>query len=173
MLKLGIIISSKIGTNNIEINLKKWLSKAQKVVIAGIGNPLRRDDFVGIKIVGNLQGKVSKRICLIECETIPESFFESITEFAPTHILIVDAASIDMEPGSSRLISPDHIVNRPAISTHALPLQVFCRYLAEATRAKIAILIIQPEDVSFGEGLTIKVEKTATNLARLLSKILP
>jgi hypothetical protein len=29
--------------------LKKWLASAKRVVIAGIGNPIRSDDFVGVK----------------------------------------------------------------------------------------------------------------------------
>ncbi len=153
--------------------MKTWLSDAQRVVIAGIGNPLRKDDFVGTKIVKDLYGKVSKRVYLIECETVPESFIEPITEFNPTHILVVDAAALDLDPGSSKLINPDQIANQPAISTHALPLQIFCRFLAKTTDAKVAILAIQPEDATFGEGLTSQVEKTAKQLGRLLSEILP
>ena len=78
----------------IEVDLKNWLSNAQKIVIAGIGNPLRKDDFVGVEIVRNLQNKVSQSVYLIECETVPESFMEQITEFKPTHILILSLIHI-------------------------------------------------------------------------------
>ena len=165
--------SSKIETNDIETDLKNWLSNAQKVVIAGIGNPLRKDDFVGIEIVRNLQNKVSQSVYLIECETVPESFIEPITEFKPTHILIIDAAILNLKPGSSKFIEPTQMVKQTAISTHALPLRIFCEYLAKTTGAKIALLVIQPKDTSFGEGLTSKLRETATNLTTLLSKILP
>jgi hydrogenase 3 maturation protease len=167
------MVSSKDKTNNIEGDLENWLSKARKVVIAGLGNPLRKDDSVGINVVRGLQRKVSKNIYLIECETVPESYIEAITEFNPTHILVVDAAALDLKPGSAKLINPDQLANRPAISTHTLPLQVFCKYLAETTGAKIAILAIQPEDASFGGGLTKKVEKTAKHISHLLSNFLP
>lgn len=165
--------NSKVEMNNIEDDLKNWLSSSQRVIIAGIGNPLRKDDSVGIKIIRDLQGEVSGRVRLIECETIPESFIDSITEFAPTHILIIDAATLNLKAGTTKFIHPDQIATRSAISTHALPLQVFCKYLAETTGAKIAILAIQPEDASFGKGLTRKVETTAKHLVNLLSKILP
>jgi len=46
------------------------------------------DDFVGVKIVKNLEGKVSDGVQLIECETVPESFLETIIEFSPTHVLL-------------------------------------------------------------------------------------
>jgi hydrogenase 3 maturation protease len=163
----------KTTEGEIEDRLRNWLSDAKRVVIAGIGNPLRKDDFAGVKIVRSLQGKVSKSVYLVECETVPESFIEQITEFKPTHILLIDAALLDDKPGSSKLVGSDQLGNRPAVSTHALPLQIFCEYLKETTGAKIAMLAIQPEDANFGEGLTTEVEKTSIELTGLLSRILP
>ncbi|MFQ5758126.1 MAG: hydrogenase maturation peptidase HycI [Candidatus Bathyarchaeia archaeon] len=155
----------------IEDKLRTWLSDARRVVIAGIGNPLRKDDSVGVRIVRNLQKKVPQSVYLIECETVPESFLGAIIEFKPTNILIIDAASQNLEPGSVKLIEPAQLVGRAAISTHALPLQIFCEYLIRTTRARIALLTIQPKDTGFGEGLTVEVEKTAEHLTNLLSKI--
>ncbi len=159
-------------SGNIEGDLKKWLSDSRRVAIIGVGNPLRRDDFVGMKVVEALQGRVSKSVYLVECETSPESFMEPITKFGPTHILIVDAAVLSLNPGSWKFVDPEQIIDRPAISTHALSLRIFCEYLTEAIGAKIAVLAIQPGDSSFGEGLTREVEKTAKHLVDLLSNIL-
>jgi hydrogenase 3 maturation protease len=164
---------SKNKKNDIEVDLKNWLSNAQKVVVAGIGNPLRKDDFVGIEIVRNLRNRVSQFVYLIECETVPESFIEPITEFKPTHILLIDAAMLNLNPGSSKLIEPSQMMKHPAISTHALPLRIFCEYLAKTTDAKIALLVIQPKDTDFGEGLTSKLRETAATLTNLLSRVLP
>jgi len=167
------MVSSKIETNDIKNNLKNWLSKAQRVIVAGIGNPLRKDDFVGVEIVRSLQNKVSQSVYIIECETVPESFMESITEFKPTHILVIDAALLNLKPGSSKLIEPGQMIRQTAISTHALPLRIFCEYLAKTTGAKIALLLIQPKDAGFGEGLTAELKKAAVKLTNLLSRILP
>jgi len=171
--KLRLMVSSKNKKNDIEAELKKWLSNAQKVVVAGIGNPLRKDDYVGVEIVRNLQNRVSQFVYLIECETVPESFIEPITEFQSTHILIIDAAMLNLKPGSSKLIEPSRMMKHPAISTHALPLRIFCEYLAKTTDAKIALLVIQPKDTDFGEGLTSILRETAMTLTNLLSRILP
>ena len=167
------MVSSKIKTNNIENNLKNWLSNAQRVVIAGIGNPLRKDDFVGVEIVRNLLNKVSQSVYLIQCETVPESFVEPITEFNATHILIIDAALLNLKPGSSKLIEPGQMMRQTAISTHALPLRIFCEYLAKTTGAEIALLLIQPKDAGFGEGLTAELKKSVAKLTNLLLRILP
>jgi len=158
---------------DIESSLKEWFSRAERVVIAGIGNPFRRDDFVGVEIVRNLQNKVSESVYLIEAETVPESFIDPITKFKPTHILLVDAGIINKEAGASQLADTKQLMRKSSISTHTLPLRIFCDYLTETTGAKISLLVIQPKDTSFGEGLTPKLRETATNLTNSLLNFLP
>jgi hydrogenase 3 maturation protease len=164
---------SEEQTVDIEYSLKELFLEAERVVVAGIGNPIRRDDFVGVEIVRNLKNKVSKSVFLIEAETVPESFIDPITKFKPTHILIIDAGVMDKKPGTSKLADPTQLMRKTSISTHTLPLRIFCDYLKETTAAKIALLIIQPQDSSFGEGLTPKLKQTAKNLTNLLQKLLP
>jgi hydrogenase 3 maturation protease len=158
---------------DIESSLKEWFSGAERVVIAGIGNPFRRDDFVGVEIVRKLQNKVSESVFLIEAETVPESFMQQIANFKPTHILLVDAGIINKEPGTPQLADTKQLMRKSSISTHTLPLRIFCDYLTETTGAKISLLVIQPQDTSFGEGLTPKLRETATNLTNLLLNFLP
>jgi len=155
-----------------ESRLRNWLLNARKVVVAGVGSSLRKDDFVGVKIVRGLQNKVSSSVYLIECETVPESFIEPIIEFKPTHVLIIDAALLGLRAGAFNLVEPEQLVG-PIVSTHFLPLQIFCDYLAKTTGAKITLLAIQPKDTSFGEGLTTELRKTAKHLTDILSKFLP
>ncbi len=167
------MVSSGDKKVDIEESLKKWFSGAHRVVVAGIGNSFRRDDFVGVEIVRNLQNRVSSSVYLIEGETLPESYINPITKFNPTHILLIDAGMLNLNPGASKLVDPSELMKRAAISTHLLPLRIFCDYLAETTDAKISLLVIQPEDTSFGEGLTPQLRETATELADLLLKLLP
>ncbi len=159
------------GKYNIQEELKKWLTNAERVVVAGIGNPIRTDDFVGVKIVQDLNGKVSERVYLIECETVPESFLEPIIEFNPTHVLLVDAAFLELKPGAARLIDPKRIAAFPAVTTHMLPLRVFCEYVTKMTGAKIALLLIEPKNNEFGEGLTPEVQAAAEKIVNILQKL--
>lgn len=164
--------AQKNDKNKLEAELRSWFSGFHKVLIAGIGNSLRKDDFVGVQIVRHLKNSVPPSVHLIECETVPESFIQPIVELNPTHILLIDAALINLEPGTSRLITPKELQEHQAISTHALPLRIFCQYLAQTTESKIALLVIQPQDTSFGEGLTQKLKHTANQLTKLLLTIL-
>lgn len=155
----------------IEVKLQNWFSNAQRVVIAGIGNPLRKDDSIGIEIVRKLRNRVPKTVFLIECETVPENYIDQITEFKPTHILIVDAAYLYQRPGASELIDPEQMTGN-TVSTHALPLQIFCEYLTITTKARISLLAIQPRNTCFGEGLTPELEKSAEKMTDMLTAIM-
>ena len=156
---------------NIKKELKKWLSDAEKVVVAGIGNPIRMDDFVGVKIVQNLRRKVSDKVYLIECETVPESYTQMIVDFDPTHIILIDAAVMGKRLGDSVLIEPESLPVFSAISTHALPLRIFCDFLKKNTKAKIALLLIEPARTSFGENLSPTVEDSAKRIVNLFIRI--
>ncbi|MEM2081055.1 MAG: hydrogenase 3 maturation endopeptidase HyCI [Candidatus Bathyarchaeia archaeon] len=151
--------------------LREWFYSANKVVVAGIGNPIRRDDFVGMKIVQDLKGKTPANVCLIECETVPESFIQDIVDFEPSHVLLIDAAFLGLQPGEARLVFPEHVAAFPAVTTHVLPLRIFCEYIEKMTAAKIALLLIEPENTEFGEGLTPTVQATAEEIIKILLEL--
>jgi len=159
--------------HNISKNLKQWLSKAEKVVVVGIGNPIRSDDFVGVRVIQGLEGKVSKNVFLVECETVPEGSIQTILDFDPTHVLLIDAAILGLKAGESRLMYTEQLKDSPAFSTHALPLRIFCELIRKAGKAKIGLLLVEPKNADFGEGLTPEVEATARSIINVLLRSLP
>ncbi len=159
-------------SSNYEKGLRDWLAGHGRVVLAGIGNQIRRDDFVGVKIIQDLQGKLPASVSLIECETVPESFMDEITEFKPSHVLLIDAAVMQLKPGNVRMFDAEKVTSFPAISTHMLPLRVFCEYITKMSGAKIALLLIEPCDTEFGEGLTVEIEEAAEKITIMLLKLL-
>jgi hydrogenase 3 maturation protease len=165
-------MADKVREHNVDEELSKWLGRAERLVLAGIGNPIRGDDFVGVKIVQNLKGRVSEKVFLVECETVPESYIEEIVEFNPTHILLIDAAVLGLKPGDSELREPEKLNATPAFSTHMLPLRIFCEYLSKATKARIALLLIEPENTDFGEGLSPEVDAVAAKITKTLLETL-
>jgi hydrogenase 3 maturation protease len=158
---------------SLQEELRKWLSGAKRVVIVGIGNPIRMDDFVGVKIVQDLRGKVSEKVMLIECEAVPESYIQQITDFKPTHVLLIDAAILGLEPGEPRLMKPEQLADLAAFSTHMLPLRIFCEYLTNTAKANVALILIQPKQTDFGEELTPLVKDSGERIAGILLGILP
>ena len=152
--------------------LKRWFAGANKVVLAGIGNPIRSDDYVGLNIVEHLKGHVAKRVLLLEAETVPESCLLDIEEFHPSHVLLIDAAFLGLKPGEARLLDAEEVVDFSAVTTHLLPLRVFCDYVKQVTGAKIGLLLIEPKCVEFGEGLTAEVQAAADGYVKILCSLL-
>ncbi len=159
-------------SEQIEQNLKNWFVKAKKIVVAGIGNPIRSDDYVGLKIVQGLQGKISEKVCLLECETVPESYLLDIEKFNPTHVLLIDAAFLGLKPGEASVVNAEEVADFPAITTHMLPLRVFCDYIKQATGAKIGLMLVEPKIMEFGEGLSVEVESAAQKIVAILIDLL-
>jgi hydrogenase 3 maturation protease len=132
----------------------------------GIGNPLRRDDFVGMKIVKRLK-RTLPNVRIIEAGEVPESYLSLVEEAHPSHILMIDAAEMGVHPGLVRLVSPRRIAGL-SLSTHTLPLSVVSEYLAKNTQAKIALLAIQPKILDYGEGLSQELSTVARRLPGLI-----
>jgi len=150
--------------------LIQWLSNSGKIVIIGIGNPLRSDDSIGIQVVQSLQGKTSEYVYLIESETVPESYMQQIIDLSPTHILMIDAAFLNLEAGSMRFMTSIKTTGA-SISTHFLPIRLFWQYISETAKSKIAIILIQPQNVDFGEELSAEAKTTLKNLTKILLSI--
>ena len=167
-LQVYFLLTGALMADEIAKKLKNWLADAEKVVVAGIGNPIRTDDYVGLKIVENLKGNLPPTVLLLEAETVPESYLLDIEEFHPSHVLLIDAAFLGLRPGEASLVDSEEISDSSAVTTHLLPLRVFCGYIKQATGAKIALLLIEPESMEFGEGLTNEVQGAAERLTKVL-----
>ena len=158
-------------STEIYTQLKNWSNSATRVIIAGIGNPIRNDDFIGTKIIQQLHNKLSNNVYLIECETVPENYLLEIEAFKPSHVLIIDAAMLKLTPGETLLVFPEQLDEFTIFTTHALPLLMFNNYLKHFTNSKTALLLIQPKNVELGETITTELKKTANQIASVLIEL--
>lgn len=158
--------------DKIEQTLQDWFAGSKRIVIAGIGNPIRSDDYIGLKIVESLLGKVGSNVCLLECETVPESYLLEIEKFNPSHVLLIDAAILGRKPGEANLAELDEVPAFSAVSSHVMPLRLFCEHIKKVTNAKISLLLIEPQSIEFEEGLSVEVQTTADNLTKILVGLL-
>jgi len=159
--------------DDIEQQLKEWFSDMSKAVVAGIGNPIRGDDCAGIKIAENLKNKVSNKVCVIDCETVPENYLIDIENFHPTHILLIDAAILGLQPGETRLVKAQTFAGVYAFSSHSLLLRIFCDYLTQLIpNVKISLLLIEPKHMEFGYKLSPEVQIAIDKLTATLLSLL-
>ena len=152
--------------------LRAWIQDFTKLALIGVGNPLRRDDQVGLEIVHQFNSRVQDpRVLIIESESVPENYLDTIVTFTPSHILILDAALINLSPGATQFV--ESIPEIPtSISTHTLPLYLFTSYLQRVLDTKIGFLLIQPKDITFGEGLSPEVQETVPLIITTLLDLL-
>jgi hydrogenase maturation protease len=87
-------------------------------------------------------------------------------------VLLIDAAEMGLSAGNAKLVGTETIPQTSAISSHVLPLRVFCEYLKKTTGAKIALLLIQPKSMELEEGLTPQVQAAAEKIISVLLSLL-
>jgi hydrogenase 3 maturation protease len=145
--------------------------EGRRVVLVGIGSQIRHDDVVGLKVLELLEGKLLPSVQLLPTETVPESYTGVIRDFAPTHVLLIDAANFKGAPGEGRII-PSRMIANISISTHSLPLHIFINYIEKSICPKVALLGIQSVNIELGEGITPEVEKGTDIIAKILINLL-
>ncbi len=158
--------------DSLETSLQEYLKDAKRLVIVGVGNPIREDDNVGLTILQGLQGKLSSEVLLLECEMVPEGYLLDIEEFKPTHVLLVDSAVLGRQPGDADLVKVNEVAAFSAVSSHMLPLRLFCEYIEKSTGAKIRLLLVEPKSMGFGEELTPELQMASAHITEVLLKVL-
>lgn len=134
-------------------------SRNRKIVIAGIGNILRRDDGVGVHISSNIQQ--TKQITVINAEVSIENYIGKINQIKPDILLLIDCMHLNMAPGGYKFVSMDDITDH-TFTTHNISLNRLNCFFSMETY----VLGIQPGDISFGEVLTDEVRDSARQIIR-------
>ncbi len=145
--------------------LRRWLRGATKIAVLGVGSRIRGDDAVGSVIVDRLKGRVPSYVELFDCETVPESFTGPLRRMAPSHVLIIDAAEMGLDPGETRVVNSESILES-ASSTHALSLSILSEYITSGIGAKVLFLGVQPKNIGLGMEMTPELAKTARDLSQ-------
>jgi len=153
------------------LKLNEFLKNVKgKVVIAGIGNPLRGDDAVGSYIVKELNNKL--RAILIDCEDQPERFIEKIVENKPETVIFIDAVHMNQKPGSVVFMRETDLEEYTGISSHQTNLKHCIDYIKAKITCKIFIVAIQPENTEFGRSMSKKILEVAETLRHLFIQTL-
>jgi len=150
-----------------QINFSKLKEKLKgKVLIVGIGNPLKGDDGAGPRLIEKLRS-LKTGYSLIDSGSAPENYLSRIVAEKPDTILFVDAVEFDGPAGYLKVLAPQDIMDT-SLSTHNASLRLSIRYLEEETSANIILLGIQPKSVLFGENISKEVTDSIDRAVKLL-----
>lgn len=177
------------------MSMSSWQSSLQtrlakrpnpKVAILGIGHELRGDDAAGVVAARELQSLVGASLALalgdrqgsplriIDAGAAPEAFTGQLRRFRPDLVIMIDAAQMDLPPGSIRAIEWQDTIGLSA-STHSLPLNVIAQYLISELACDVIILGLQAAandfDTPLSPAMRRAVDEVTLTLAAQLTSI--
>jgi hydrogenase 3 maturation protease len=140
-----------------------------RVVVVGVGNPLRGDDAAGCLVARRLQGTPGVRV--VEAEEVPESFVGDIAAAMPDVVALVDAVDLGAEPGAVAMLEREQVATY-APTTHRMPLSLVMEVVQRRTGADVFLIAVQPLTLAFGAKVSPEVSATVEVLAAVLSELL-
>lgn len=147
-----------------------------RIVIMGVGNPLKGDDAAGLlcaeALLKGIPAKDRRGVKILRTYDVPENYTGIIRKFRPTRVIIIDAALAGLKPGDIFVLEKEKIVLEE-ISSHKIPLMVLISYLEQSIGCRVTVIGIQAHDLSFGAPVTpvIKaaVKTVSDHLAGLIA----
>jgi len=133
-----------------------------KVIILGIGNTLRSDDGAGSVLASRIKGKAP--FVVFDAEENPENYLGKIIREKPDTLVIIDAVDFGGKPGEFKFLQAQEIKTVNLFATHNASISLTINYLQNNLKADIIILIIQPQNINFGDKLSREVADTLDKL---------
>jgi hydrogenase maturation protease len=133
-------------------------NKKPRILIAGLGNLLLRDDGVGVHAVWRFQKSAGNRYRAVEvgCAVLDALHLLEWSE----KILLIDAMKAGGPPGTVYWVSSIEELDGGAVpaSLHELSIVQALRMISQARSPEIAIIGIEPEIIDYGLDLSNSVE---------------
>jgi hydrogenase maturation protease len=140
-----------------------------KTLIIGLGNPLLRDDSVGLRLVKELKGLFTDNPDIEVTEDYWGGLRLMERMVGYDRAIIVDAICTGAPPGTIHLLSPEDIPTQRSASAHDVNLPTALEFGRQAgahlpTSENILLVGIEASDVqTFDENLSSEVEAALPN----------
>lgn len=141
-----------------------------RVLVAGLGNLLLKDDGVGIHAVRALQHEVPRGVCAVEVGTAVLDALH-LFEWAD-RILAIDAMQAGDDPGTVYRFGVEAVAHKAIrASLHEMDLVAALRFLTSGHRPEIAVLGVEPETLDAGLDLSPRVHAALPRLVAAAREI--
>lgn len=157
------------------------LSKAERVVVCGIGNDLRGDDAAGALCLRALKIKSARNkssrdsgdhpVLFVECGESPENQTGRMRAFQPDVVILIDAARSGGKPGEIFLVKKE-MISDEEVSTHRISLTILIRFIEESIGARVVFLGIEPVSTEINGPVSDAVRTSVSILADHLRRYL-
>jgi len=138
---------------------------AESIGIIGVGNPLRRDDGIGILLLNYLKENSEifpVHVTFVDGGTGGMNLLHLFSRFDV--VFLLDAVDFKGKPGQTRFFSFKDIISQKkdsTVSTHnsdIFQIITFGQQIDEFPK-EIFVFGVQPKDVTFGQGLSKTLKK--------------
>ena len=147
-----------------------------RTLVLGMGNPILRDDRIGLRVLEELEGFSFDSSVTLQASTLAGiNLLEILVGF--DRAIIVDAIQTGGKPGIVHRLTPQHFIAR-----HALPhlhnidffqTLILARNSIPNMPKDVVIVGIEVEDaLNFGENLTPEVERSIPSAVEEILEIL-
>lgn len=132
--------------------------------LVGVGNSFRRDDGVGPWLARSLEQSGFE---VMDAGDVLENHVFDIARGGTRNVILMDAVSTDLEPGSIVFGPLDAGGEPEGLSTHKLALGL-CGRILETEGKRTFLLGIVPRDLEFGTGLSEDVARAASEVRDII-----
>lgn len=149
-----------------------------RILIAGIGDLLRRDDGFGPRVIEKLEK--SKLPSNVLAKDYGTSLFELILDLKDfNEAIFVDAVDFEGKAGEIKVIEPkprkvdeETAVRLMGVSLHEMELQkvIDLAHSLKVLPRKILVIGCKPKDLGFGLGLSKEVEDAVDEAIKIILK---
>lgn len=133
---------------DLQSKILKKLQDANKLVFIGIGEEKLSDDGVGPYIISELLRYSNEKYLFINAGIDFMSRISNITEFQPSHLVLIDTCTLSKPPGTVAIIERENIQESIPISSHTIPVHIVIDLLIEKLPdLKVFMIGIVPESL--------------------------
>jgi len=146
-----------------------------RVCLMGLGNPEYGDDGLGSALSEAIAGRLKEkgystgRHQIINAQTTPELFIESVSAMGFNHLVFLDAVEFGGPPGSVVFLDSEEMIwHFPQISTHKISPGLLARCVEAGGTIRAWLLGVQPGSLKPAKVLTRDVKATVDMLKELI-----
>lgn len=136
-------------------------------LVLTVGNGMMGDDGAGALLAQRMKQEPLENWQVLNGGSAPENVLHQVREMSPERVLLVDAADMDLPPGSVRRIQEERLTDPFLFTTHTLPLTFLIEALREFV-SQVEFLGIQPDVVAFGFPMSPPVRNAVEQVYRAL-----
>ncbi|MDD5561817.1 MAG: hydrogenase maturation protease [Candidatus Omnitrophica bacterium] len=155
----------------------------KKIAVIGLGNSLRRDDGIGVIILGSLLNNYKDNLSenpkdqIIDCLNFGVASFDLMHRLQDYDAaLLIDGVAAGLSPGELRIFKLEEIAaykEEGIVSSHELNLKDIFRLTRNlGIKTEIYIAGIQVQDVGFGESLSRPLQESLGRITEQIAQFI-